>query len=70
MQHLYLVTANEAVAASKVAVSDMSDGDRFEITGTMKLTDGKSFTTTNTGLNITGGAFYSSPFSYRVNIIK
>lgn len=65
-----VVTANEAVAASKVAVSDMSDGDRFEITGTMKLTDGKSFTTTNTGLNITGGAFYSSPFSYRVNIIK
>ena len=64
------VTANEAVTASKVALADMSEGDRFEITGTMKLTDGKSFTTTNTGLNITGGAFYSSPFFYRVNIIK
>lgn len=65
-----VVTANEAVTASKVALSDMSDGDRFEITGTMKLTDGKTFTNTNTGLNITGGAFYSSPFFYRVNVVK
>ncbi len=64
------VTGSEALTASKVALSDMTDGDRFEITGTMKLTDGKMFTATNTGLNITGGAFYSSPFSYRVNIIK
>lgn len=64
------VTGSEALAASKVALSDMTDGDRFEITGTMKLTDGKAFTTTNTGLNITGGAFYSSPFFYRVNVIK
>ena len=64
------VTANEAVTASKVALADMTDGDRFEITGTMKLTDGKTFTNTNTGLNITGGAFYSSPFFYRVNVIK
>jgi len=64
------VTGSEALAASKVALADMTDGDRFEITGTMKLTDGKAFTTTNTGLNITGGAFYSSPFFYRVNVIK
>jgi hypothetical protein len=64
------ITGAEALAASKVAQADMSDGDRFEITGTMKLTDGKSFTASNTGLNITGGAFYSSPFFYRVNVIK
>ena len=64
------VTGSEALAASKVALTDITDGDRFEITGTMKLTDGKSFTVANTGLNITGGAFYSSPFFYRVNVIK
>jgi hypothetical protein len=62
------VTGSEALAASKVALSDMSQGDRFEITGTMKLTNGKSFTVTNTGLNVTGGAFYSAPFFYRVNL--
>ena len=64
------VTGAEALTASKVALADMTIGDRFEITGTMKLTDGKSFTVENTGLNITGGAFYSSPFFYRVNVIK
>lgn len=60
-----VVTGTEAVAASKVALADMSAGDRFEITGIMKLTDGKTFTAANTGLNITGGDFYSSPFFYR-----
>lgn len=60
-----VVSGTEALAASKVALTDMSVGDRFEITGIMKLADGKVFTTTNTGLNITGGAFYSSPFLYR-----
>lgn len=64
------VTANETITASKAALADFIDGDRFEITGTMKLTDGKTFAATNTGLNITGGAFYSSPFFYRVNVIK
>jgi len=64
------VTGAEALAASKVAQADISDGDRFEITGAMKLTDGKIFTATNTSPNITGGAFYSSPFFYRVNVIK
>ena len=60
-----VITGTEALTASKVALADMSTGDRFEITGTMKLSDGKVFTTTNTGLNIIGGDFYSSPFLYR-----
>ena len=64
------VTGSEALTASKVVQADITEGDRFEITGTMKLTDGKSFTAANTGLNITGGAFYSSPFFYRVNVLK
>ncbi len=64
------ITGAEALTASKVAAADVSIGDTFDIVGTMKLADGKSFTTTNTGLNITGGAFYSSPFFYRVNVIK
>jgi hypothetical protein len=65
-----VVTGTEALTASKIAATSMAEGDRFEITGTMKLTDGKSFTAANTGLNITGGAFYSAPFFYRVNILK
>ncbi len=64
------VSGTEALTATKLSVADITSGDRFEITGTMKLTNGKSFTTSNTGLNITGGAFYSSPFFYRVNVLQ
>ena len=64
------ITAAEALAATKLTASDISVGDSFEITGTMKLTNGKSYTNTNTGPNITGGAFYSSPFFYKVNVIQ
>ncbi|MFY7829676.1 MAG: hypothetical protein ACOVQ4_21260 [Flectobacillus sp.] len=64
------VSASEALTATKLTASDISVGDSFEITGTMKLTNGKTFTNTNTGPNITGGAFYSSPFFYKVNVIQ
>ena len=64
------ITGAEALTASKVAAADVSVGDTFDIVGRMTLTDGKIFTAANTGLNITGGAFYSSPFFYRVNVIK
>ncbi len=63
------VTAAEALTATGLTAADIANGDRFQVTGVMKLTNGKSFTAANTGLNITGGAFYSSPFSYRINVI-
>ncbi|MGA0558265.1 hypothetical protein ACO2Q8_16515 [Larkinella sp. VNQ87] len=62
------VTGTEALTATKLALTDISAGDYFTITGVMKLTNGKSYTASNTGVNITGGAFYSSPFSYRLNV--
>ena len=64
------VTGTEALTATKLTAADVSVGDRFEITAVMKLSDGKSFTATNTGANITGGAFYSSPFAYRLNVVQ
>lgn len=64
------VTGTEALTATKLTAADVSVGDRFEITAVMRLTDGKSFTAANTGANITGGAFYSSPFFYRVNVVQ
>lgn len=64
------VTGTEALTATKLSATDISNGDRFEINGTMKLTNGKSFSAANTGANITGGAFYSSPFVYRINVIN
>ena len=63
------ITGAEALAATKVAATDISVGDRFDITGTMKLTNGKSFSAANTGTNIIGGDFYASPFAYRLIVI-
>ena len=62
------ITGAEALAATKVAATDVSVGDRFDITGTMKLTNGKSFSAANTGTNISGD-FYASPFAYRLIVI-
>ncbi|MFD2573435.1 hypothetical protein ACFSUS_22535 [Spirosoma soli] len=64
------VTGAEALAATKLTEATISNGDRFEINGTLKLTNGKSFSAANTGANITGGAFFSSPFSYRLNVVN
>jgi len=62
------ITGEEALKATGVDPKLVSAGDRFEVTGTMLLTDGKSFTASNTTIDITGGAFYSSPFFYRINV--
>ncbi len=62
------VTGQEALTATGLTATQISAGDRFEIRGTMKLTNGKSYTAANTGANITGGAFYNSPFFYRVAV--
>lgn len=64
------VTGTEALTATKLTAADVSAGDRFEITAVMKLTNGKSYSAANTGVNITGGAFYSSPFLYRLNVLQ
>lgn len=62
------ITGEEALKATGLDPKLVSAGDRFEVTGTMLLTDGKSFTVSNTTIDITGGAFYSSPFFYRINV--
>ncbi|MDR6196976.1 hypothetical protein [Siphonobacter sp. SORGH_AS_0500] len=64
------VTATEALTTLKLPADSINVGDYFEIRGTMKLTTGQSFNANNTGANITGGAFYSSPFYYRVNVVS
>ena len=45
-------------------------GDEFQISAVMTLADGRTFSATNTGPNITGGAFYASPFLYRMVVAE
>jgi hypothetical protein len=63
------VTGTEALTATKLTAADVSKGDYFEITAVMKLTDGRSFSVANTGTNVLSQPFYSSPFSYRLNVL-
>lgn len=62
------VTGKEMMDVLALTDAQVSSGDRFEITATMFLKDGRSFNASNTGADIRGGAFYNSPFFYRVNI--
>ncbi|TDB61413.1 hypothetical protein [Arundinibacter roseus] len=64
------ITGQEALTAVGLTADQISAGDRFEFRGTMKLTDGRAFNALNTGANITGGPFYSSPFFYRINVAE
>ncbi|MCU0325403.1 MAG: hypothetical protein MUF45_09150 [Spirosomaceae bacterium] len=64
------ITGKEAQDALRLTDAEVVVGSRFEVRATMVLTDGKRFNASNTGVNITGGAFYSSPFFYRVNIVQ
>ena len=68
-RHTLTITGAEAMTAMALDTSKMKAKDKFEIRATMKLTDGKAFNALNTGANITGGAFYSSPFFYTLNVV-
>lgn len=63
------ITGKEMQDALKLTDAEMAKGDQFEIRGTMKLTTGKSFNLVNSDPDITGGAFYNSPFLYRANVV-
>ena len=67
-RHTLTITGTEAMTAMALDTSKMVAGNKFEIKATMKLSNGKSFNADNTGVNITGGAFYSSPFLYTLNV--
>lgn len=65
-----VVSGADALAATGLTADKLTKGDYFTINATMILSDGKKFNAANTGVNITGGAFYSSPFTYRINVIE
>ena len=68
-RHTLTITGADALTTMGLDTSKIAKGNKFEIRATMKLTDGKAFNAHNTGANITGGAFYSSPFFYTLNVV-
>jgi hypothetical protein len=68
-RHTLTITGTEAMTSLGLDTSKIVKGNKFELKATMKLSDGKSYNTTNTGTNILSGAFYSSPFFYTLNVV-
>ena len=68
-RNTFVITGAEALTSVGLDTSKVATGSKFELRGTMKLNDGKKFNADNTGTNITGGAFYCSPFTYRMDVI-
>ena len=64
-----VITGAEALTAMALDTAGIKTGNKFEVRATMKLSNGKTFNADNTGANITGGAFYSSPIFYTLNVI-
>ena len=67
-RHTLVITGTDALTATKLDTSKIKAGEKFEVRGTMKLTDGQSFNALNSGANLTGD-FYASPFLYTINVI-
>ena len=68
-RNTFVITGAEALTSVGLDTSKVLKGSKFELRGTMKLNDGKKYNADNTGSNITGGAFYCSPFTYTMNVI-
>jgi hypothetical protein len=67
-QAVMSLKAADLMTALGLTDAQVAATDQFEINAVMKLKDGRSFNAANTGVNITGGAYYRSPFFYRITV--
>jgi hypothetical protein len=63
------VTTQEFLNALGLTIANLNGGDFFEYRLLLNTTDGRKFTNTNLSPDISGGAFYASPFFYRVQLV-
>jgi hypothetical protein len=64
-----IVTANEALTAMGFTKADIFGGDAIEIRLVLNTNDGRTFSDNNLSSDISAGAFYASPFFYRVSVV-
>lgn len=62
-------TFGEALSALGLDVAQVNGGDTFFLRFELHLTDGRSFTNTNTGATVSGGSFFRSPFVYAQSVV-
>jgi len=61
-------TSSELISQLGIDPDDLGINAAFALRWTLNTTTGKSFNSENTGLNITGGAFFSSPFAQNITL--
>ncbi|QCX01079.1 hypothetical protein FGM00_13495 [Aggregatimonas sangjinii] len=57
-------TMAEALETLGVPLTEVLPGDRIQLDFTLFFTDGRSFNANDAAVTVTGGSFFSSPFSY------
>ncbi|WP_420320202.1 hypothetical protein [Flagellimonas sp.] len=63
------VTFAESTAALGLSDTDYDGGDQIAIRLLLKLTDGRTFTDVDATGNVSGGSFFSSPYTYRASLV-
>ncbi|GAA4278172.1 hypothetical protein [Aquimarina mytili] len=61
-------TAEELVSFTGVDESKIQGKDDFALRFVLKLTDGRSFSVDDASGNVSGGSYFSSPYTYRTTI--
>jgi len=63
------VTIQEALTAMGLTLNDINGGDFIEFRLSLNTTDGRTFTNSNLSGDVAGGAYYRSPFFYRIPVV-
>ncbi len=61
-------TAEELVSFTGIDESQIQGKDDFELRFVLKLTDGRSFSVDDANGNVSGGSYFSSPYTYRTTV--
>lgn len=63
------VDASETLSKLGMTADDVNGGDFFEYRLELRDTKGRTFTNTNLSADVASGAFYNSPFFYRIAVV-
>ncbi|MBP2830952.1 hypothetical protein J8281_02030 [Aquimarina sp. U1-2] len=61
-------TAEELIAFTEVAEGSIQGKDDFKLRFALELTDGRTFSVDDANGNVSGGSYFSSPYTYRTTI--
>jgi hypothetical protein len=64
-----VIPATTAISALGITADQVGGSDVFNFRQVLNLKDGHSYTTTNTGLDVLAGPFYSAPFTNGVAVV-